>query len=91
MTRSLSFLVVLAFSTLSSFLATDVVVLKSISTLYDKSPKLRIRGEGFTDVDDHDISIDLAGTSNLVPGKDFVISKDSDGDGLILKLLSNRK
>jgi hypothetical protein len=53
---------------------------------------LRIRGSGF-DANDHDILLDLgsAGQPSLVADKVFMISKDSNGDGLILKLLGNRR
>lgn len=72
--------------------AAEVTVLRTAQYIYDKSPKLRIKGSGF-DVDDHDIILELAanGQSNLQVDKDFMISKDGDGDGLILKLLGNRK
>ena len=70
----------------------EVTVLKTVQTIYDKSPKLRIRGSGF-DADDHDIILELgaSGQPSLKVDKDFLISKDNDGDGLILKLLGNRK
>jgi len=60
--------------------------------IYDKSPKLRIRGTGF-DAEDHDIKLDLGvtGQDPLKPDKDYLITKDADGDGIILKLLGNRK
>ena len=70
----------------------EVTVLKQVQVIYDKSPKLRIRGSGF-DASDHDIQLVL-GASNappLVGDKDYMISKDPDGDGIILKLLGNRK
>ncbi len=70
----------------------EVTVLKAVQVIYDKSPKLRIRGTGF-DADDHDIVLELgaSGQPALKVDKDFLISKDSDGDGIILKLLGNRK
>jgi hypothetical protein len=70
----------------------EVTVLRTTQYIYDKSPKLRIRGSGF-DVDDHDIMLEISanGQTPLQVDKDFMISKDSDGDGLILKLLGNRK
>jgi hypothetical protein len=70
----------------------EVTVLKAAQYIYDKSPKLRIRGSGF-DANDHDILLDLgsAGQAPLVMDKDYMITKDSDGDGLILKLLGNRR
>jgi len=73
-------------------LLAEVTVLRSVQTIYDKSPKLRIKGSGF-DANDHDIQLDIgaAGKASLVADKDFLITKDSDGDGLILKLLGNRK
>jgi hypothetical protein len=70
----------------------EVTVLKATQYIYDKSPKLRIRGSGF-DVDEHDITLDLgaSGQAPLVSDKDYLITKDADGDGLILKLLGNRR
>ena len=68
----------------------EVTILKAVQTIYDRSPKLRIKGSGF-DVDEHDILITL-GSQNQPPlklGKDFTITKDDDG--LILKLLSVRR
>lgn len=58
--------------------------------MYDQAPKMRIRGSGF-DVEDHDIILDLAanGQPILLPDKDYTIRKDDDG--LILKLLGNRR
>eukprot|EP01040_Poterioochromonas_malhamensis_P000591 gene591-631_t len=70
----------------------EVTVLKATQYIYDKSPKLRIRGSGF-DVDEHDITLELNanGQPPLVADKDFLLTKDTDGDGLILKLLGNRR
>jgi hypothetical protein len=70
----------------------EVTVLPVVTYIYDRSPKLRIRGSGF-DASEHDIILDLAATGqeSLVADKDYLISKDDDGDGLVLKLLSNRK
>ena len=70
----------------------EVTVLKSVQVLYDKSPKLRIRGTGF-DANDHDINLELGATGqpSLKVDKDYLITKDADGDGLILKLLGNRR
>lgn len=86
-----SFLVAVALSCLSFALA-EVTVLKQVQTIYDRSPKLRIRGSGF-DVDDKEILLDIGpnGGTSLVSGKDYMISVDDDGDGLILKLLTNKK
>lgn len=69
----------------------EVTVLKAVQTIYDKSPKLRIRGSGF-DADDHDIILELGAEDQpLKVDKDYLINKDPDGDGLILKLLGNRR
>ena len=68
----------------------EVTVLKVVNTIYDRSPKLRIRGTGF-DADEHSIILDLAATGqdSLRLNKDYLITKDEDG--LILKLLSSRR
>jgi hypothetical protein len=60
--------------------------------VYDKSPKIRIRGSGF-DAEDHNIvlTIGATGQESLKVDKDFMISKDADGDGIILKLIGKRK
>lgn len=75
-----------------SYVIAEVTVLKQVQTIYDRSPKIRIRGSGF-DVDDHDIILELGaqGQPALVVDKDYLINTDEDGDGLILKLLTNRK
>lgn len=72
--------------------AAEVTVLKSMQTIYDQSPKLRIKGTGF-DAEDHDIKITIgaSGADPLRVDKDFLITKDAGGDGIILKLLGNRK
>jgi len=61
-------------------------------TIYDRSPKLRIKGSGW-DAEDHDITLELSATgqTSLRVNKDFTITKDEQGEGLILKLLSNRR
>ena len=85
------FFVVIALAIVAIAVA-EVTVLRTTQYIYDKSPKLRIRGSGF-DAQDHDILLDLSanGDSPLVVDKDYMITKDSDGDGLILKLLGNRR
>jgi len=69
----------------------DVTVLKVVQTIYDRSPKLRIKGSGFESVDEHDITLDISaqGQDSLRADKDFVLTKDDDG--IILKLLSARR
>ena len=76
----------------AQYLLAEVTVLKTVQVIYDKSPKLRIRGSGF-DADDHDIKLDIGavGQPPLIADKDFMVTKDADGDGIILKLLGNRK
>ena len=71
----------------------EVTILKSVQYMYDRSPKLRIRGDGFENVDEHDIMLDISATGqpSLRMDKDYLLSKDPDGDGIILKLLSARK
>jgi len=76
-------------SWLSSVIS-EVTILKSVQTLYDRSPKLRIKGSGF-DVDEHSIILEIGarGATPLKMDKDFLLTKDDDG--LILKLLSGRR
>jgi hypothetical protein len=68
----------------------DVTVSHAVQTIYDRSPKLRIKGSGFN-ADEHSIILDLAasGQASLRVDKDFLITRDDDG--LILKLLSNKR
>lgn len=68
----------------------EVTIVQQVQTIYDRAPKLRIKGVGF-DVDEHDITIDIAanGEEYLRMDKDFILSKVEDG--IILKLLSARK
>ncbi len=88
----MQFLSALFFLQTVALIAAEVTVLRTTQYIYDKSPKLRIRGTGF-DADDHDIVLELSanGQSFLVVDKDFMITKDADGDGIILKLLGNRR
>lgn len=81
-------LVLVALCIIAAF--AEVTVLKAVQTIYDRSPKLRIKGTGF-DADDHNIILELSATGeeNLRVDKDFLITKDDDG--LILKLLSARR
>ena len=90
-TRRMMKSIIFCFLLCTSQIVASLTILKTTQTIYDKSPKLRIRGSGF-EVDDHDIILDLAanGQNKLVVDKDFMVSKDPDGDGLILKLLENR-
>ena len=84
--------VLVAFLGSLQLLLAEVTVLRTVQVIYDKSPKLRIRGSGF-DAQDHDISLEIGATgqSSLIADKDFMVTKDSDGDGIILKLLGNRR
>lgn len=77
---------------LALYVTAEVTVLRTVQYIYDKSPKLRIRGSGF-DAEDHDMLLELGvgGQDPLIVDKDFTIAKDADGDGLILKLHTNRK
>ena len=70
--------------------AAEVTVIRSVQTLYDRSPKLRIKGTGF-DANEHSILLEIGanGQPPLKVDKDFLITKDDDG--LILKLLSGRR
>eukprot|EP00607_Mallomonas_marina_P009587 CAMPEP_0182420276 /NCGR_PEP_ID=MMETSP1167-20130531/4954_1 /TAXON_ID=2988 /ORGANISM="Mallomonas Sp, Strain CCMP3275" /LENGTH=924 /DNA_ID=CAMNT_0024596015 /DNA_START=81 /DNA_END=2855 /DNA_ORIENTATION=- len=71
----------------------EVTILQGqVQTIYDRSPKLRIKGSGF-DAEDHDITLELSasGQSSLRVNKDYTITKDDDNEGIVLKLLSNRR
>mmetsp|Transcript_19026 Transcript_19026/g.19155 ORF Transcript_19026/g.19155 Transcript_19026/m.19155 type:complete len:925 (-) Transcript_19026:246-3020(-) len=76
-----------------AYCAAEVTILQGqVQTIYDRSPKLRIKGSGF-DAEDHDITLELSasGQSSLRVNKDFTITKDEQGEGIVLKLLSNRR
>ncbi len=79
----------LLFCSLGSLLG-EVTVLRLVQTIYDKSPKLRIRGSGF-DAGEHDLILEMSasGQPSLRADKDFLITKDDDG--LILKLMSTSR
>ena len=67
----------------------EVAIISGPQVIYDQSPKLKIKASGF-DVDEHDITLELGTSTTTLRGdKDYLISKDDDG--LILKLLSNRR
>lgn len=85
-------ILILALFLLVNCVIAEVAVLKATQYIYDKSPNLRIRGSGF-DVDEHDITLEIAanGQPPLVADDDYLLAKDADGDGLILKLLGNRR
>ncbi len=68
----------------------EIAILSGPQTIYDQSPKIKIKATGFDDYDDHDINLDIgAKSSTLRVNKDFLVTKSEDG--LILKLLSNRR
>ena len=89
--KCLHLYLLILFPLLSEIFA-EVTVLKSNYIIYDRSPKLRIRGSSF-DADARSIILDLAvnGQSSLIADKDYTIIKDAGDEGLILKLLENRK
>jgi hypothetical protein len=68
----------------------EVTIVQQVQTIYDRAPKLRIKGVGF-DVDEHDITLEMSasGEEPLRMDKDFILSKSDDG--IILKRLSSRK
>jgi len=80
----------LYFLSFFQFSLAEVTILQQVQTIYDRAPKLRIKGVGF-DADEHDITIELAasGEETLRMDKDFILSKADDG--IVLKLLSARK
>ncbi|KAJ1428075.1 hypothetical protein B484DRAFT_450036 [Ochromonadaceae sp. CCMP2298] len=73
------------------FVLAEVTVLKQVQTIYDRTPKIRIRGSGF-EAEEADTKIDVGaiGQKSLVLNTDFTLSKDPDGDGIILKLTEDR-
>ena len=87
--RSILFLYYLVFI---SHVLSEVTVVTKVQTLYDRSPKLRIKGTGF-DAEEDDIFLDLSavGEDSLKKDKDYIIDKDDDGAGIVLKLLGKRR
>ena len=77
-------------SLLLGLVAAEVTILTQVQTIYDRAPKLRIKGAGF-EADEHDISLEISATGEepLRMDKDFILSKSEDG--IILKLLTSRK
>jgi len=70
----------------------EVTLVGNPQVIYDRSPKIRLKGSGF-DADDHDIKLEMsaAGLPPLKVGKDFSLTKDEDGEGVILKLMAGRR
>ena len=68
----------------------EITILKFVQTIYDRSPKLRIKGSGF-DADEHSILLTLnaQGQPPLKLDKDFSITKDFDG--ICINLLNPRR
>ena len=87
--RSILFLY---FLVLISHVLSEVTVVTKVQTLYDRSPKLRIKGTGF-DAEEDDIFLDLSalGEDSLKKDKDYIIDKEEDGAGIVLKLLGKRR
>ena len=87
--RSILFLYLLVFI---SHVLSEVTVVTKVQTLYDRSPKLRIKGTGF-DAEEDDIFLDLSAMNedSLKKDKDYIIDKDNDGAGIVLKLLGKRR
>jgi hypothetical protein len=75
------------------YVVADVTILNTVQVIYDRSPKIRIRGSGFADVAAEDISLDLGAANQppLMVDTDYTITKDSDGDSLVLKLTPDRR
>lgn len=88
MQRSALFSWLLALCSLSIAIG-EVTVMKTTQYIYDKSPKLRIRGSGF-DADDHDIILELSarGGKNLVVDKVIFLTL-TEYIGLTLKKYLN--
>mmetsp|Transcript_7995 Transcript_7995/g.13518 ORF Transcript_7995/g.13518 Transcript_7995/m.13518 type:complete len:926 (-) Transcript_7995:225-3002(-) len=75
---------------LANVVYSEVTIVAQVQTIYDRSPKLRIKGVGF-DAEDHDIKVVLSsgGDEPLRIDKDFMLTKVDDG--IVLKLLTSRK
>ena len=70
--------------------AAEISMSSAVQTIYSRSPKLRLKGTGFGEVDESDIRVEIGSSGQpLKQGKDFVVTKGEDG--IILKLLTSRK
>jgi hypothetical protein len=60
---------------------------------YDSSPRIILKGTGFDSINVDDILLELGVTEQpmLVKDQDYSIIKDSDVEGLILKLQPGKK
>lgn len=68
----------------------SVIVLRSTNGLYDRAPKLLIRGAGFpTDPNDIFLEISISGSPSLVRNVDYTLTTSEDG--LILDLQSDAR
>jgi hypothetical protein len=73
-----------------TFALAEVIVITNTNPIYVRSPRLRIRGTGFEDAKD-DIILELGAPDQPLRAEvDYLLSKDADGDGIVLKLVSNR-
>jgi hypothetical protein len=70
----------------------EVTIQSGIDTIYDRTPKIRIKWTGF-DAEEDDIKVEIssAGQAPLKADKDYTLSKAEDGEGITLKLMQNRK
>jgi len=85
---------ILAFALLAvlQYVIAEVTVVGSPQVIYDRSPKIRLKGSGF-DAEDHDITLEIgaSGVPPLKVDKDFTVTKDDDGEGVVLRLVAGRK
>ena len=70
----------------------EVTIVSKVQTIYDRSPKIRIKGSGF-DADDHDLVLEISAINGipLKVDKDFLVTKNLDEPGIVLKLMQGRK
>jgi hypothetical protein len=67
----------------------ELTILKAVQVIYDRSPKLRLRGTGFDPVGDLLLELGSAGGSNLSQGTDFYITNATD-TGITLRLIDEK-
>ena len=79
----------LILAVLLSLAFAEVTILKNVQTLYDRSPKLRIRGSGFDPVDDLLLSVSSTNSHALIQGTDFKITNATDS-GITLRLMDEK-
>ncbi len=79
-----------AFLGFISIVYCEITVLKNVQVIYDRSPKLRIIGDGFLPVEDLEFTLSSSGENILKQDIDFFVSNATD-NGITFRLLPQKK